>query len=123
MAYTTNGDGGGPVAYDSITKLAWARQAQAAPTYDDAWTACEDLGGGWRVPTRIELVSLVDFTRVPTIQTNIFLDAGAVPTWTSSALPGDGGPAAYWAVDFSTGLTTPGAAASQVICVSGGTSP
>jgi hypothetical protein len=66
-------------------------------------------------------VSLVDFTRIPTIETATFLDAGGVPTWTSSAIAGDGGPLAYWVVDFSTGLTGYGGGASQVICVNGGT--
>jgi len=120
MTYTTGTDGGSTVAYDVVTKLNWWRQALPAPDYDSAWRACLGLGSDWRVPARIELVSLIDFTLTPTIQTVTFLDAGGVPTWTSSAVPGDGGSSVYWVVDFSTGLTVYGVGASQVLCVSGG---
>ena len=122
MTYTLAADGGGLTAYDAVTKLTWWRQALSATTYDGAWTACStNMGAGSRVPTRIELVSLIDFTRTPTIETATFLDAGGLPTWTSSAVPGDGGPSAYWDVDFSTGLTGYGNAPTQVLCVIGGT--
>jgi hypothetical protein len=121
MGYDAGVEGGSAIANDSVTGLSWWRQALSAPTYDGAWQQCSDLGtgpgGNWRVPTRIELVSLIDFTQVPTIQTATFLDAGAV-TWTCSAVAGD---ESYWAVDFGTGLTLPSASPSQVICVSGGT--
>jgi hypothetical protein len=117
MAYDAGVEGGSAIAYDAVTGLGWWRQAMPATTYDDAWSACVNLAGTWRVPTRIELVSLIDFTRVPTIQTATFLDAGAV-TWTSSAVAGD---ESYWAIDFGTGLTVQGGSPTQVICVSGGT--
>jgi hypothetical protein len=122
MTYTLAADGGGVTAYDVVTKLSWWRQALSAMTYDAAGSRCANVspGGGWRVPTRIELVSLIDFTRTPTIETTTFLDAGGAHTWTSSAVPGDGGPPEYWDVDFSTGLTGYGNTPTQVICVSGG---
>jgi len=117
-------DGGGPVVVDVVTRLSWSRQAQTASTYDDAWKACVFLGSGWRVPTRIELVSLIDFTQLsgsPTIEPSVFPSVKALPTWTSSAVAGDAAPASYWTVDFTTGLTASGGSASQVLCVSGGT--
>jgi hypothetical protein len=122
MGYDAGADGGGAIAYDAVTGLGWWRQALPAAGYDDAWKQCLGLdpsgsGSPWRVPTRIELVSLIDFTRVPTIQSATFLDAGAV-AWTSSAVAGD---ESYWAVDFGTGLTVQGGSPTQVICVRGGT--
>ncbi len=121
MTYDAGADGGAAVVYDVVTQLTWSRQAKGATSYADAWGACS-LGTGWRVPTRIELVSLIDFTRIPTLDTTTFLDAGGVPTWTSSSVAGDDGPTgSYWTVDFSTGLTAQGGAPSQVLCVNGGT--
>ncbi|HEY3819204.1 MAG TPA: DUF1566 domain-containing protein [Polyangiaceae bacterium] len=123
MSYDAGADGGGAVVYDAVTKLTWSRQAKAAASYTEAWTACGALASTWRLPTRIELASLIDFTRTPTLDTIAFLDAGGVPTWTSSAVAGDDGPAGYWYVDFGTGLTGYGGPSvpSQVLCVSGGT--
>jgi hypothetical protein len=124
MTYDAGVDGSATTVYDVVTKLTWSRVASSASTLSDAWTACGHLGAGWRVPTRIELLSLVDFTQ-PNGQPMV--DPGAFPAtpvasyWTSSAVPGDGGPSGYWTIDFSTGLagTTP-PAASQVRCVQGG---
>jgi hypothetical protein len=119
-----DGDGGGPVVVDVVTKLSWSRQAQTATSYDEAWKACVSLGSSWRVPTRIELVSLIDFTQPsgsPTIEPTVFPSVKALPTWTSSAVAGDASPPSYWTVDFTTGLTASGGSASQVMCVSGGT--
>jgi hypothetical protein len=118
------GDGGGPVVVDVVTRLSWSRQAQTATTYDDAWKACLSLGNAWRVPTRIELVSLIDFTQPsgsPTVDPTVFPSVKALLTWTSSAVAGDAAPPSTWTVDFTTGLTASGGSASQVLCVSGGT--
>ena len=64
MTYDAGADGGDLVAYDVVTRLTWYRQSMSAKDYGTAWQACEGLNGvGWRVPTRIELVSLIDFTQ------------------------------------------------------------
>ncbi|HEY6460606.1 MAG TPA: DUF1566 domain-containing protein, partial [Polyangiaceae bacterium] len=136
MAYDAgadaSADGGSPVAVDTVTGLAWVRASFAASTYDAAWIACttqtssSPSGASWRVPTRIELVSLVDFTRQPTIDPNVFPGAQSASYWTSSTVPGDGGPSGWWTVNFSSGLVATVAASASalptyVLCVSGGT--
>jgi hypothetical protein len=127
MAYDAGADAGSPVVYDVETQLTWYRMARPATTYEQAWSACAGLPGGlttWRLPTRIELVSLIDFTRpsgTPTLDTATFLEAGAARTWSSSAVAGDDSPSGYWVVDLATGLTATGGQGTQVLCVSGTT--
>ena len=64
-SYTDNGDG---TVRDNVTGLAWQRRAPTGTfTWDQALAYCSGLTLGgyddWRVPTRIELTSIVDFTR------------------------------------------------------------
>ena len=71
-----------------------------------AATYCSELtldGGGWRLPTRAELVSLSDYGRVnpamsPTF-TNVNVASGEY--WSSTTYAGSGGSA--WRVNFSSG--------------------
>src|SRR5690606_34797912 len=55
------------VVVDNVTGLMWQREPSESQPYEDAASYCGDLATGgfcdWRLPTRIELVSLVDFTR------------------------------------------------------------
>ena len=121
MSYDAGADAGGAIAYDVVTGLSWLRAPQAASTYPQAWLYCGKVKG-WRVPTRIELVSLIDFAQpsgTPTIDPAMFPTVLAVRTWTSSAVAGS--TSAYWSVDFATGLTASSGTATQVVCVSGGT--
>lgn len=68
------------IVLDRVTKLMWQREVSEA-TYkiDDVDSACAgvNLGGydDWRLPSRLELVTLVDFTR-----TEPAIDAEAFPT-------------------------------------------
>jgi hypothetical protein len=98
---------------DLVTGLTWERNAgfQVYPQ-DQANTPCDAKGSGWRLPTRVELVSLVDFTVAspgPTMNkifANDLVFANSADTrafWTSShaacnTLIG-------WLVDFSNGRT------------------
>jgi hypothetical protein len=130
MAYTA-GDAGQPV-FDRVTHLTWEAVATRAPSYVDAELYCLSLAQTtsmhWRVPTRIELVSLIDFTRVPTINSDVFAfpaDAGAADpmwTWSSSLALPDADPTMsdHWAVSFADGSVATGSAARWVLCVNGG---
>jgi hypothetical protein len=123
MTYDAGTDGGNLVAYDVVTGLTWQRGYDPASSLADAWNKCVGLhGAGWRVPTRIELVSLLDFTVAsgqPLISASAFPGTAPLSYWTSSPVAGsDGG---VWTVSFQSGLTdNTGAAVSVVRCVQGG---
>jgi hypothetical protein len=122
MAYDAGADAG--TAYDLVTLLTWTRQSFPAATFDAAVAACAALpGAGWHVPTRIQLVSLIDFTQPvggATIDPVAFPSTPAAVFWTSSQVPLDAATPLYWLVDFSTGLVRPNTAASNVLCVKEG---
>jgi hypothetical protein len=101
-------------AEDGVTKLIWLVESKPATTLDEARAACA-VGPGWTVPTRAELLSLVDPTRSePAIEVQTFPDTAT-------------GPSSYWTVtqsaarkpvhiDFQRGATNIGAA-QRVRCV------
>jgi len=112
-SYTDNGDG---TVTDDVTKLVWQKAVTSSQAYSwcDAINYCAALtlaGRTWRLPTRIELLSLVDFTRTgPAINTTAFPSVpGGKYHWTSSpwvvsqiaTKPQDS-----WIVNFSEGLTS-----------------
>jgi hypothetical protein len=97
------------VAVDRVTGLTWQR-ATAPGTYAwaeaQAYCACLELGGhdDWRLPTRIELVTIVDFTRsVPAIDGAAFPGTPSEWFWSSSRLADDAGFA--WYIYFESGFT------------------
>jgi hypothetical protein len=112
--YTDNGDG---TVKDNVTGLVWQKAVDMTAqklSWDDAKSYCAALtlaGRTWRLPTRIELLSLVDFTRVgPAIDTKTFPNVpGGAYHWTSSpwvvsqisTKPQDS-----WIVNFYEGLTS-----------------
>jgi hypothetical protein len=118
MSYAGGGDAG-PTVVDNVTHLTWRTMAAAATSSDEASMACQQLGTGWRVPTRIELVSLIDFTQQPTIDNATFPGTMQAAFWTASIVPVDASPPEYWVVDFGSGFTKQGAA-TYVRCVQGG---
>jgi hypothetical protein len=102
------------VVRDNVTALDWEQGHSEALSWRAATTYCADLDLGghsdWRVPTRIELVSLLDFSR-----TNPPLDATAFPStvgptfWTSSVLaelPNSTNPMSVWVMDIVAAGTT-----------------
>ncbi|HLK92438.1 MAG TPA: DUF1566 domain-containing protein [Polyangia bacterium] len=112
-SYTDNGDG---TVTDNVTKLVWQKSVTSSQAFNwcDAINYCATLtlaGRTWHLPTRIELLSLVDFTRAnPALNTTAFPGTpGGKYTWTSSpwvvsqiaTKPQDS-----WIVNFSEGLTS-----------------
>ena len=63
-----------------------------------------DSHDDWRLPTRIELVSIVDYTRVtPAIDQSVFPSTPASEYWSASAYVTAG---RAWTVSFNGGDTT-----------------
>ncbi len=95
------------VVVDRVTGLMWQRELpQKFYTFAEAGRHCANLDLGehsdWRLPSRIELVSLLDTTRIqPSIETEIFPNTPNDWFWTSSPAAGD--PNAAWYVYFYFG--------------------
>ncbi len=71
-------------------------------TYEDAEKAVQELGNGWRLPTRNELESLVDTSRHdPAIDVERFPDTKSTWYWTST--PCAWNDTAVWVVYFDSG--------------------
>jgi len=106
------------VVVDNVTGLQWQRAVDAPPDggpggsdggsglylWEAAKRYCSNLplaGGGWRLPSRIELVSLIDTTRMgPSIDVIAFPGTPPESFWTSSP----SGLAYYaWSVSFTYG--------------------
>lgn len=105
------------VVVDLLTGLAWQRAVEPA---EHAWQEakdlcdCSTLGGfdDWRLPTRIELVSIVDFTKGgPAVDPVAFPATPSDYVWSASRVAGT--ESAAWYVYFldgnthSAGLDTP----------------
>lgn len=122
MEYDAGADGGAATALDLQTGLTWTRnEGPQVGTFAQAVGYCASQGSGWHVPTRIQLVSLIDFTQPSgsaTIDPNTFPSAQAQFHWTESQVPVDAAAPLYWVVDFGTGLVTQrGAGSYYVRCV------
>jgi hypothetical protein len=95
------------VVVDRITGLMWQRRASSTlVTWMKAQQACGDLTlaghGDWRLPSRIELVSLLDTRRTqPSIDVEAFPGTPSDWFWTSSRAADD--PNAAWYVYFYFG--------------------
>ena len=96
------------VVVDTTTGRTWQRAVPATSyTWQEAQTYCGSLSlpgypSGWRLPTRIELVSIVDYTkRDPAIDTVVFPGTPSEPFWSSSLYAG--GSSYAWHVYFDDG--------------------
>jgi hypothetical protein len=105
----------GGTVYDAGTKLTW--QQAVAPTqylWRAAMTYCSSLattlgGTGWRLPTRKELLTLVDYSLAPPgpiIDATTFPGTPADYFWTESLQPGADVQSA-WQVTFENGYPIP----------------
>jgi hypothetical protein len=85
-SYETTGD----VVVDKLTGLEWQRTAGGPATYDEAAAAC--AAKSLRLPTRIELVSLLAIARGthPAILSTAFPSTPEAPFWTSSTIAAGG---------------------------------
>jgi cysteine-rich repeat protein len=115
------------VVVDTVTGLMWEREAAAeASSFEEAKARCDTLSWGgfsdWRLPTRVELVSLTsDARRNPAIDVDAFPDTPPSAAWTVSPVAGL---AQYsWAVLFNDGyvLNQSNSTLSRSRCVRPGT--
>lgn len=115
----------GDTVTDEITKLVW--RALLVPGGDmklsDADVACKKLGA-WRVPKRIELVTLLDYSKnaTPYIDSTKFKDINNDVVWTSSEVrpfSATNPNQLYWVVSFTTGAVEqqPASFKANVLCV------
>jgi hypothetical protein len=112
-SYSDNGDG---TVTDNVTHLVWQKAVTTSQafTWCDAINYCATLplaGRTWRLPTRIELLSLVDFTRTsPAINATAFPNVpGSKYHWTSSpwvVSQAAGKAQDSWIVNFYEGLAS-----------------
>lgn len=125
--YVVTSSCGDGLVTDKTTGLVWAQQIEPGTfTWAEAKARCAASRRGgftdWRLPTRIELTSLVDFAKgsVPAIDTSVFLGSTSSPAWSIS--PYANFPSQGWFVDFSKGNTWYGNASDvyQARCVRGG---
>ena len=111
-SYTDNGDG---TVTDNVTKLMWQKTVNVN-TYGfaSAQTYCANTLSNqgfahhhdWRLPTRIELVSLVNYDIAapgPTIDQGAFPDTPQAFFWTST--PFAGVSSSGWFVSFGSGVS------------------
>jgi|GEM_PF-4619577 len=117
LASYTAGSG---IVTDNVTKLVWEQPISTATfTQAAALKYCTDKGGVWRLPTVVELYSLVDFTRSsPAIDVGAFPNTPSNAFWTSSAVAGS--PSYAWLVNFGSGYSPDYGVvgySSQVRCV------
>ena len=95
------------VVTDLVTNLMWQRDVENTfVPFDDAQRACAALRlighDDWRLPSRIELISLLDMARTqPSINTEAFPNAPPEWFWTSTTASDD--PTSAWYVYFYAG--------------------
>jgi hypothetical protein len=94
---------------DNTTCLVWQRKvATGGYTFAAARTHCTSIGGGWRLPTRTELASIIDPSgSAPMIDRKAFPNTPPDLFWASAAgsasASASPAPPRSWTIDFATG--------------------
>ncbi len=96
------------VVSDSVTGLTWQKTDDGqVHVHVDAVAVCEHLvldgHSDWRLPTRMELLTIVDNTRAFPAINPVFVNTGNVRYWTSTISAADSSLA--WSVRFTDGFT------------------
>lgn len=125
------------IVRDNVTCLEWektpATSAADTANWDGALAYCANLAAGgysdWRVPTRVELASIVDFTKSPAINRTAFPNAKSGYHRTSSdwildikQIGAGAGKDFAWIYNMGSGLTSNAysrASSAEVRCVRG----
>lgn len=113
---------------DRVTNLTWRKAVLATDsnTVAGAQKACDDLVpvGNWRLPKRIEVVTILDFGQpsgANKINTLVFTGVANARVWTGSDVQPvvTTGPRKYWTVSFETGAVEHGTEGNfyRVLCV------
>lgn len=112
------------IVTDTISGLQWEHPtAGCNHNWESAKAHCamRSAGGtGWRLPTRAELVSIVDYGRaLPAIAQTAFLGTESGSFWSASSVVGGDTAGFVWMIDFSygAGYTSDTKDASIVHCV------
>jgi hypothetical protein len=96
---------------DNVSRLVWREPIplgeRGGKTWEEAQAICAratDGGGRWRLPSRIELVTLLDLTKSPKIDPT-FSTTDATAYWTTSEVRPitAGTPRKHWTVEFGAG--------------------
>lgn len=94
----------GEEVIDTATGKIWRRTVDSAATSDEADSVCGTHGSLWRLPTRIELISIVDYGRsMPATDVDAFPGTPSECFWTSSSSIDADGRAYVYFVHFDTG--------------------
>jgi len=96
------------IVVDNITKLKWQRKVEDVTfAWSDAVSYCENFmldGEKWRLPTRIELLSIIDYTQPgPVIDPSVFPATPSERFWSASPFTDDSTNA--WSVHFGFATT------------------
>lgn len=124
LAYTDNS---AEVVTDDVTQLVWRRAlvgggAGQNLTLDEARAGCAAItaNGPWRLPKRIELVTLLSYGHGAPFVDKAHFAVPSVKVWSSSEVrPLTPGAQRYWAVDFETGsvITRAGDDVATALCI------